>query len=919
MALEHDMENQAAEAAQMEDVINHVPGGVAVYRLENGKCRTLLFTDGLAALSGRTREEYTQALGEDALQAVYPKDLPKIDRALRTALTSDEPVNESCRVFHKNGSLVWINFSAQKMREENGCPVYHVMMTPVSREAQMYREILEGATIGVCVCEMEGGRVLYANQQFRKLTNDQKEPTAGEKICCYQALAGRSTPCPDCPRHQMTGNAFLRHSLQSVNGRCYQSDSRRIDWNGTPAYISYISDITKQVEEERRIHNRYTEEENKRHLLEKDVMTLCVFNVTQGTLTSCDFHTVRPDDLKLSPGMPMAKALEYLLREVPGEEDRAKLRQQYGRDRLLNRMHQGLVNGALEYRRDNRRGELVWVSDEYNLVEEPSTKDVICYTYVRSIHEKKQYEQMLGTIVDLNYDFALLIDRRTGRAKPMRQNGIMPEASLAYARDPEQARVEMMRRYCGDDDVEDLIQRTGMEAVTTALETQPVYSVAFTFWERGELRNKEMTFAYLDDSHQKLCCVRHDITDLSIAEQKKNRALSEALRRAKEASLAKDDFLSRMSHDIRTPLNGIIGLTDLALSEAKEPTLRTYLTQIDVSSQYLLSLVNDILDMTKISSHKMELHPEPYGYQEWAQMLRAVIGEQSRQKGVRFVTERLDCVAQAILVDKLRFNQIFFNLLSNAVKFTPRGGQVSIACSAVPLEKDRCRMRITVTDTGCGMSPEFLERAFDVFAQEHTASTDDTPGTGLGLSIVKSLVELMGGTISLESAPGKGTQATVELSVTTAALPELPTAQPQIPDLNGCRVLLAEDHPINAMIACKMLEKSGVIVDRVENGQQAVDLFAASAQDGYDAILMDIRMPLLDGLDAARAIRALPRPDAATVPILAMTANAFDDDVQKSLAAGMDDHLAKPVVPERLCQALGSHIARARQAKKKTP
>ena len=178
MAVERDTHSAANDAAKMGDIINHIPGGVAVYRVENGTCRTLLFSDGLAALSGRAREEYLNDLGEDALRAVYPKDLPKIDRALRAALDSDEPISENCRIFHKNGSLLWVNFSAQKMREDNGCPVYHVMMTPVSHEAQMYRRILEGAALGVCVCELESGRLLYANRHFRELTDLKTELTS---------------------------------------------------------------------------------------------------------------------------------------------------------------------------------------------------------------------------------------------------------------------------------------------------------------------------------------------------------------------------------------------------------------------------------------------------------------------------------------------------------------------------------------------------------------------------------------------------------------------------------------------------------------------------------------------------------------------------------------------------------------------
>ncbi|MEG2176786.1 MAG: ATP-binding protein [Oscillibacter sp.] len=913
------MSNQRAcgmpqDSAQLEQLINQVPGGIAIYRLEGGKIRTLLFSDGLADLTGRSRQEQLDWTGEDALAAVCLEDLPRMRSILHRAARGEEVLGGTCRVCHRDGRELWINFSGRKIREDDGCPVYNVVLTPAVQETQMYRRILDGSANGVIVCELATKRVLYTNRYLRDLIGLRGERLDEEPLYCYQTILDRTTPCTECIQERITADAFFRNVIQGGDGRFYQTENRRIDWNGIPAYIAYVSDITDRVQEERRVRARYAEEENKRHLLEKDVLTLCVFNVTRGTLSLCDFRIVRPDDLKLRSGMPMEQALEYLLGEIPREEDKALLRQQYDREKMLNRMRQGVTSNTLEYRRDNRRGELIWVSNEYNLVEEPESKDIICYTYVRSINEKKQYEQMLGTIVDLNYDFALIIDCRTGRARPISPDANLPEDSLIYARDPEQARADMMRRFCADDDVEDLILRTNMEAVTAALENQFTYSVAFGFWEKGELCYKEMTFAYLDDTRQQLCCVRHDITALHLAEQEKNRALSQALRQAREAGQAKDDFLSRMSHDIRTPLSGIIGLTNLALGETKEEETQKYLSQIESSGQYLLSLVNDILDMTKIASQKMELHLEVYPYREWLEMLQAVIGEPCRQKNIHFSARR-DCpLVHAIFVDKLRFNQIFFNLLSNAVKFTPVGGEVSVVCFEKILDERHCRMRLSVTDNGCGIGPEFMPKAFDAFTQERTAATDDTPGTGLGLSIVKSLVELMGGTITLESTPGKGTCATVELTVLTVLEEDVPPAiEGPLPGLTGCHVLLAEDHPINATIACKLLERGGVTVDRVENGQQAVDRFAASAPGAYDAILLDIRMPVMDGLTAAKTIRALPRQDAGAIPILAMTANAFGDDVVKSREAGMNDHLAKPVEPQKLYQALARQIVLGRE------
>ncbi|MEG1594580.1 MAG: ATP-binding protein, partial [Oscillibacter sp.] len=345
-----------------------------------------------------------------------------------------------------------------------------------------------------------------------------------------------------------------------------------------------------------------------------------------------------------------------------------------------------------------------------------------------------------------------------------------------------------------------------------------------------------------------------------------------------------------------------------------EPGTQKYLSQIEASGQYLLSLVNDLLDMTKIASQKMELHLEPYPYEEWLDMLQAVIGEPCRQKNIQFSTRRNGPVVHAILVDRLRFNQIFFNLLSNAVKFTPVGGQVSVECHEELAGEGRCKLRLTVTDTGCGISPEFMGRAFDAFTQERSAATDDTPGTGLGLSIVKSLVELMDGTIALESTLGEGTRAIVELTVSTVPLCERAVVKNDcLPGLAGCHVLLAEDHPVNAMIACKLLERCGVSVRQVENGQQAVDCFAASKPGEYAAILLDIRMPVMDGLTAAKTIRALPRLDAGDIPILAMTANAFDDDIVKSREAGMNDHLAKPIEPQKLYAALARQVVLSRE------
>ena len=387
---------------------------------------------------------------------------------------------------------------------------------------------------------------------------------------------------------------------------------------------------------------------------------------------------------------------------------------------------------------------------------------------------------------------------------------------------------------------------------------------------------------------------------------KKNEQLTEAVKQSKNANMAKGQFLSTMSHDMRTPLNAIISYSgDTMRKGATESQKDKYLDDIHSSGMYLLGIINDVLDMSKIESRKMELHPETYTCAEFKTDIETVVLPLCRDKGITFKTEFPENIYIPMKVDKLRFNQIFINLLSNAIKFTPEGGTVTL--KAEKTKRDGVYDEVfTVSDTGCGMTEEFLPHAFDSFSQEQGGqSMHHEQGTGLGLSIVKQLVELMGGTISAESTLGKGTTFTVNMTLSPADMEQRESAV-SYPErgLNQCRILLCEDHPMNRKIAVKILEKEGCIVTTAEDGLQGVECFRSSALDFFDAILMDIRMPNMDGLEATKAIRALPREDAGSVPIIAMTANAFAEDRKISMDAGMNAHIGKPVDISELYQTL---------------
>jgi signal transduction histidine kinase/CheY-like chemotaxis protein len=399
----------------------------------------------------------------------------------------------------------------------------------------------------------------------------------------------------------------------------------------------------------------------------------------------------------------------------------------------------------------------------------------------------------------------------------------------------------------------------------------------------------------------------------SDARRRKNLQLAASIRAADAANRAKSEFLSRMSHDMRTPLNGILGMTYLTEKMELPPAAQENLRKIDVSSHFLLSLINNLLDMSKAESGKIELHPEPYSPKEFGVYIDAVIRPICQSKNQTLRVEILgqdDCVP---VIDKLRINQIVFNLLSNAVKYTPEGGEIVYRSEGERLPDGRLALHIRVSDNGVGMSEAFQKVLFTPFTQEARNENSDQRGSGLGLAITRQLVERMGGTISAVSRPGEGSVFSVELSVDCAcrgdeAAPAGPPKPPQQTALAGRRVLLCEDHPLNQEIAKALLSEWGIETEVAEDGQRGVSAFARAPIGYFDAILMDIRMPVLDGYQAARTIRALNRADAGTVPILAMSADVLKDDVQKCLDAGMNGHVAKPVEPAALRKALEEAI-----------
>ncbi len=372
-----------------------------------------------------------------------------------------------------------------------------------------------------------------------------------------------------------------------------------------------------------------------------------------------------------------------------------------------------------------------------------------------------------------------------------------------------------------------------------------------------------------------------------------------------KANNAKSEFLSKMSHEMRTPLNAIIGVTALAEDDVDDANeMREYLKAINDSSDYLLRLINDVLDMAKIESGEFTLSPSNYKYKDFERTVRVMVEPLCSQKNIDFVC-RYELDGDDILVDKIRFDQVFINLLTNAVKFTPAGGRVEFSIQAVNNGEGFLDSTFVIKDSGIGMSEEFLKDVFEPFAQERNDGSGG--GTGLGLAIAKSIVDMMGGTLDIESKKGVGTTITIRLMLEIAS-EENDTEQPVIENtqksLKGKKILLVEDNDMNREIAKRLLLKKEMRVFCAVNGKEAVEKFAASGEHFFDGILMDIRMPEMNGLTATGIIRAMDRAEAKSIPIIAMTADAFEEDVERAKAAGITGYLAKPVDVKVLYETL---------------
>ncbi len=559
------------------------------------------------------------------------------------------------------------------------------------------------------------------------------------------------------------------------------------------------------------------------------------------------------------------------------------------------------------------KGGVLWLHSILHMMQNPDTGDVEGITYTKDITEQKRTREIVDRLTSTGCDYLGVIDVAEGIFKMHTSNWGYKFIAAGQTMVYETVKNKLAERYVITDRLQSFLDDCATDTVTASLKEKEQYIVAYDYkdaYTPGDLLKKQILFSWLNDEKKEILCIQQDITEAYRKEQEQIFKMEEAKNEAIAANEAKSAFLSGMSHDLRTPLNGVLGFTAFALKETDPEIKQNYLHKIDTSGRLLLDLINDTLELSRIESGKATLNKEAVMPMDLIPAVTTALRPSAELKGIQYETHFEIDFDTPVWCDKLKIQKIALNLISNAIKYTPAGGKVSISLTAGCQDNLGNCYILTVKDNGIGMSDEFVKKLYEPFSQEKRSESIRELGSGLGLSIVKRYVDLMDGKIEVKTQLHNGTvfQVCIPLSTENKNLIRMNTVNTDLLHIGGKHVLLCEDNIMNTEIAQMLLKERGVIVITAENGKVGVEKFAASETGSIDAILMDIRMPIMDGYEAVKRIRALQRKDAATIPIIAMTADAFEENVRKAKLSGMNDYITKPIDPMILYQTLSKYI-----------
>lgn len=1045
---------------ERDSTYDSIPGGVAKV-LIGTQLSLLEANDNFFQMLGTDRTAY-----KGTLSAVAPADRGAIVTAFMEAAETDAPVDIEyrCRRFD-NERTIWIHLIARFVENAHGAKVYQCVFIDITkqktaqiqlyRERDRYRIIMENSADVIYEYDRKTDTVVFyetirrgdeneiakhVSPNFSKKLYDQKiaHPEDAETVMrVFSGVQG--------------GSAEVRLRNLKLNGDyvwCLLQGQPVYENGALARVVGIIRDITenKRISQEKERLQRIFDLE-----LRRDYESICQINPSTGRYVMCTPSNASYYDIPTS-GI-FSEELAHAISRIVCSEDRETCLKTMSIGNMLKTLEEE-KEGTCYYRVLTPDGSLRWKCARYTYFGD----DGSILLNVRDVHDiriaQQQEENRFRAILRETCEYIIETDVET-KSYTLHLPTLINRYPLADCSDYGSLIARYSERYVAPEDREAFLRAVSLpEALNRMRREGGSCSIKYTVNTNGSPAYKtwNMSLYRYDDNREYMLSYILDITKLVLEQQEKEREaernrqiIKDALTAAEQASRAKSDFLSRMSHEIRTPMNAVIGMTTIAAASLdNRDKLTDCLGKIGLSSRYLLSLINDILDMSRIESGKVSIINEEFDFRSFVEGISSLIYPQAKNKNIVFDLNIEGVVDERYRGDPLRLNQVLINILSNALKFTPEWRSVHLSIRETRRVRDRAYLQFIVRDTGIGMEKGLLERIFEPFEQGGASISHSYGGSGLGLAISSNLISLMNGHISVSSTPGVGSEFVVELPLLTvpdntpkqdvsledirvlvvdddlvtcehttlilnrigvdaeyvtsgkAAVTRVKSALQRhtcynialvdwkMPDMDGVetarsirrivgpdtlviimsaydwteiearareagvdffiskpifqsvvqdvllkatrrrqsaatlpvqkedfagrRILLVEDNEINMEIARTLLEFRNASVDGACNGQQAVEMFRSSPPNHYDAVLMDVRMPVMDGIAATQAIRGLNRADAATVPILAMTANAFAEDIEQSRKAGMNEHLAKPIEPETLYARLASYF-----------
>lgn len=903
-----------------QTVVKNLPGGVAVVRCEqDGRMVPEYLSDGFAAMTGMSLEEAWRLYRQDAMAGVHPDDLETVNAQMAAYIASGD---SHCEIVYrlKKGphAYVWVKNTLSLIQNEGGENRVYAVYRDITKDLaeqervrQQYKDLIvqhyqnpgpNALIIGHC--NITRNRILeiidHTDSALLDTFGSVREPF-------FTGLAGLIVEEADRQTFLNTYlnapalAAFQRNDIEQImecfvrlpkepQGRYVQIQMNMVATpdSGDVTGILTVTDITERTITDRILHQ----------------LSATGYDLVVDVDLTQDRYTILSSNDKGGWAPPRrgchstwtASMLET--RIVP--RDREAYRTALDPVTMSQRLQQSgpytFAYSMIDAHGDIRTKNMTVSAIDLRLGR-------ICLSRA-DITASIREQQRLLRVIAYTFELAGFIDIRSNRLTMYTRQTVL-ENLAPYIVEHYDEVVGTFSSYYGTPESQDEIQaQLHLDTMLQRLTDRPTgYDIVFQYRSDDGPCYKQINVLWGDDSHKTVCLVRADVTDMLAAERQTKKALEQALSLAKEASQAKSAFLSAMSHDIRTPMNAIMGMTALAVAHLDDQErVADCLQKISISSKHLLSLINDVLDMSKIERSKITLNRMKISLPDLIEQISAIMAPQARAAGLRFTIRTAEVQHSCFYGDALRLNQILINILSNAVKFTAEDGQVDFLVEEIPPQHgaDQVRYRFTIRDTGMGMSEDYLAHIFDPFTRSRRAAHIE--GTGLGLSITKGLIDRMDGTIDVDSRVNEGTTFRVELewdavpaeeaAADTAAQTAGAGTEPLF---TGRCFLVAEDNAINAEILCELLSMDGARTVVTPDGEQVVSAFRQAPAGTYDAVLMDIQMPQMNGYEATRAIRELPRADAKRIPIIAMTANAFTEDVQASLEAGMTAHVAKPI------------------------